>query len=419
MAEDGRLPSFGVGTLSTITRPIIRCLGVLRQQQDYVGDGAGCYHLPNALRIPWIKWASHCGRDGEKLEFEEKFPGRYISPMNTHAIALQAGVSRATVSRVINGSPLVKQETAQRVREVLERVDFIPNPVATTLRYGRSKTYGLIIPDITNPFYSEFLVEFEDLLIETDHEVLLTNVQSSSKLLKSVRRMLMRQVDGAVLMGSEFDTQDIEPLFLHKIPLVTVDRRSVPAGCSDVAINFESGFAQAVQHLREMGHKRLGYIGGTEGLRTSRVRAKAFKAAVVNSGLRYYPNLVQAGDYRIAGGERAIIAMFKETTRPTAILTANDLTAFGAIRGLYRLGLSVPKDVSVVGLDDVLLADVLQPPLTTIRIPRRRMAEACLKALNHTKEDVDRRGSRYSVPTELIVRESTARVSKAKRSSSI
>jgi DNA-binding LacI/PurR family transcriptional regulator len=335
--------------------------------------------------------------------------------MNTRAIALQAGVSRATVSRVINGLPGVKEEKARRVREVLERVNFIPNPVATTLRYGRSKTYGLIIPDIRNPFYSEFLVEFEDLLLETDHEVLLTNVQSSSKLVKSVRRMLMRQVDGAVFMASEFDTQDIEPLFLHKVPLVTVDRRSVQAGCSDVSIDFEGGYLQAVHHLRGLGHKRLGYIGGTEGLRTSHVRAEAFKVAVLNSGLRYNPNLVRAGDYRVTGGERAIISLFKEATPPTAILTANDLTAFGAIRGLHQMGLNVPKDVSLVGLDDVLLADVLQPPLTTIRIPRRRMAEACLKALNHTKKDVDRRGARYSVPAELVIRESTARVMKSKR----
>jgi LacI family transcriptional regulator len=336
--------------------------------------------------------------------------------MNMRAIARRAGVSSATVSRVINGSALVKEATAKRVREILEEVNFIPNPIATTLKYGRSKTYGLIIPDIRNPFYSEFLAEFEELLAEIDYELLMTNVQSSEKLIKSVRRMLMRQVDGAIFMASEFDTKDIEPLFLHKIPLVTIDRRSVQEGCSDVAIDFEDGFLQAVQHLKALGHKRLGYIGGTEGLRTSRIRFKAFQSAVEKSELHFYPHLVRTGDYRLAGGEQAALSLMKEDPRPTAVLTVNDLTAFGAIRGLHSMGLCVPKDVSLVGLDDVVLSEVLQPPLTTIRIPRRRMAETCLRALNHTKEDVDRRGLRYSVPAELIVRESTARVIRAKPS---
>src|SRR6202012_3439723 len=115
------------------------------------------------------------------------------SRMNMREIAARAGVSSAAISRVINGSPLVREDTAKRIRELLEKVDFIPNPVATTLKYGRSKTYGLVIPDLRNPFYSEFLAEFEELLVETDHEVLLANVGTSSKLVKSVRRMLMRQ----------------------------------------------------------------------------------------------------------------------------------------------------------------------------------------------------------------------------------
>jgi DNA-binding LacI/PurR family transcriptional regulator len=335
--------------------------------------------------------------------------------MNMRAIALRAGVSSATVSRVINGSPLVKQETAQRVQKILDETNFIPNPVATTLKYGRSKTYGLIIPDIRNPFFSEFLAEFEELLAETDHEVLLTNVRSGANLVKSVRRMLMRQVDGAVLMASEYDTHEVEPLFRHKVPIVTIDRRSVQAGCSDVAIDFEGGFVQAVRHLRTLGHTRLGFIGGNEGLRTSRVRLKGFETALRKNDLRLDPRFVCAGDYRVAGGEKAVLSLMAGKSRPTAILTANDLTAFGAIRGLHSMGLRVPQDVSLVGLDDVLLSDVLQPPLTTIRIPRRRMAEACIRALNHTKQDVERRGSRFSVPAQLIVRESTARASKSKR----
>ena len=334
--------------------------------------------------------------------------------MNMRTIAIRAGVSSATVSRVINGSTLVREETASRVRQILEETNFIPNPVATTLKYGRSKTYGLVLPDLRNPFFTEILAELEELLAESDHELLVANAQTSSKLVRSVRRMLMRQVDGAIFMASEFDTRDIDPLVLHKVPLVTVDRRKVQAGCSDVSIDFEVGFLQAVQHLRDLGHSRIAYIGGIAGLLTSATRQKAFQSAMKNSGLRAYPNLMRTGDYRVSGGEAAIFSLMQEPSPPTAVVTANDLTAFGAIRGLHKLALTVPEHVSIVGLDDVLLADVLQPPLTTIRIPRKRMAEACLQALEYTKQDVDRKGVRYSVPAELVVRESTAHTYRAR-----
>jgi len=335
--------------------------------------------------------------------------------MNMKDIAARAGVSSATVSRVINGSPLVRVDTADRIREILRETNFIPNPSATTLKYGRSKTYGLVIPDLRNPFFTEILAELEDLLAETDYELLIANSQTGTKLVKSVRRMLMRQVDGAIFMASEFDTKAIDPLFLHKVPLVTVDRRTVEAGCSDVAIDFESGYLSAVYHLRELGHSRLGYIGGTLGLLTSAVRLEAFVKAVKQAGMELHPQLIRIGDYRLTGGEQAIVSLMKEPSPPTAVLTANDLTAFGAIRGLHALGCSVPRDISIVGLDDVLLASVLQPPLTTIRIPRKRMAEACLKALNHTKQHVEALGTRYTVPAELVVRESTARIKTGRR----
>jgi DNA-binding LacI/PurR family transcriptional regulator len=331
--------------------------------------------------------------------------------MNMREIARLAGVSSATVSRVINDSPLVKEGTAKRVRKILDEVNFIPNPSATTLKYGRSKTFGLIVPDISNPFYAEFVGAFEDLLIEVDHEVLLTSVQTTEKLVKSIRRMLMRQVDGAVLMASEFDTQAIEPLLLHRIPLVTVDRRTTQAGCSDVAINYEEGFVLAVKHLKELGHKRIGYIGGMEALQTSKVRARAFELAMKGADLVYRPNLTRFGNYRVSGGKEAVLSLFEQSAPPTAVLTANDMTALGAIQGLHCMKLNAPKDLSIIGIDDVLLSEVVQPPLTTIRIPRKRLAESCIHALDHTKQDVERKGKQFSVPTELIVRESTARFS--------
>lgn len=337
--------------------------------------------------------------------------------MNMREIARRAGVSSATVSRVINGSTIVREDTAQRVRKVLEEVQFIPNPSATTLKYGRSKTYGLIVPDMLNPFFAEFFGAFEDLLVEIDHEVLLTSAQTPEKLLKSIRRMLMRQVDGAVLMASEFDTKSVEPLLRRRVPLTTVDRRTVYAGCSDVSIDYELGFAEAVRHLISLGHTRIGYIGGMKGPHTTEVRANAFKLAIRGAGVTLHPELMRHGNYRVSGGEREVTALMNSTEPPTAILTANDLTALGAVQGLHRHGLSAPHDLSVIGLDDILLSDVCQPPLSTIRTPRQRLAKVCLEALDFSKANIESLGIQLSVPTELIVRETTAPPRRKERTS--
>jgi LacI family transcriptional regulator len=336
-------------------------------------------------------------------------PANSHVPLNMRTVALRAGVSSATVSRVINGSPVVTEQTAKHVRRILQELNFIPNPVATTLKYGRSNTYGLIIPDLTNPFYPEFLLSFEEAAVESDYELLLATTQSSEpKLIGSVRRMLMRRVDGVVLMASEYDTRLIEPLFDHKIPIVTVDRRQAQTGAGDVAIDFEDGYRQAVRHLRQLGHRKIGFIGGNEGIRTSQIRLEAFQLALRDAGLTYNPKFTRNGDYRVAGGDAATRSLLKETRRPTAIMTVNDLTAFGVLRALHALGVSVPSQISVVGFDGIQLSDAISPSLTTIRISPSAMAKACLKALDHSKADVAKRGLLLTVGGSLLVRASTA-----------
>ena len=331
--------------------------------------------------------------------------------LNMRTVAQRAGVSSATVSRVINGSPSVKEETARHVRRILEKLNFIPNPIGTTLKYGRSNTYGLIVPDLTNPFYSEFILSFEEVLIENDHELLLATTQSSEpKLVSSVRRMLMRHVDGVVLMASEFDTRSIEPLFEHRIPIVTIDRRRVQGGTGDVAIDFEGGYCEAVLHLQGLGHRRIGFIGGMEGIRTSQIRLRAFQKALHAVGLTYDPNLIRYGDYRVAGGDAAMRSLLKERRGPTAIMTANDLTAFGVLRALHTSGVGVPSQVSVVGFDGILLGDAVYPRLTTVTVSPRDIAKACIKALEHSKANGTERGLLLSVGSSLTVRESTAQV---------
>jgi LacI family transcriptional regulator len=336
--------------------------------------------------------------------------------LNQRAVAKKAGVSSATVSRVINGSPAVREETAKHVRRILEELNFIPNPIATTLKYGRSNTYGVIIPDLTNPFFPEFLRNFEEALIERDHELLMATTEASEpKLVNSVRRMLMRRVDGVVLMASEFDTRSIEPLLDHKIPIVTVDRRHVEQGAGDVSIDFEDGYRKAVVHLRELGHERIGFVGGIPGIRTSEVRLEAFRQALEFAGLEYDPQLMRSSDYRVAGGDAAMRSLLKESHLPTAIVTVNDLSAFGVLRALHACGVAVPGEMSVVGFDGILLSDAMYPPLTTIRVSSLDLAQACIKALDHSKANITRRGLELSVRGRLIVRESTGRTAPRNR----
>jgi len=329
-------------------------------------------------------------------------------------IARRAGVSSATVSRVINGSPLVREETAERVRRVIAELNFIPNPIATSLKYGRSNTYGLIVPDLTNPFYPEFLLEFERTLVEIDHEVLLATTESTQSLTRSIRRMIARRVDGVVLMASEYETRSVESLLERRIPIVTIDRRRTEKGSSDVAIDFEAGYREAVLHLKRLGHSRIAFIAGIEGLRTSEIRLKAFQLGLQLAGLTFDPALVRVGDYRMGGGESAMRALLAHRKRPTAVMTVNDLSAMGALRALYAHHVPVPEQMSVIGFDGIMMTEAMQPPLTTIAVSRQKMAQFCLRALNRMKADRTSRGPLLSVESSLLIRQSTGPAKKSK-----
>ncbi|MGB7266430.1 MAG: LacI family DNA-binding transcriptional regulator, partial [Terracidiphilus sp.] len=186
--------------------------------------------------------------------------------MDMRDIAKIAGVSSATVSRVINGLSTVKPATAARVQRVIDELKFIPNGSATTLKYGRSSTYGLIIPDITNPFFPEFIQSFEGILADTNYNMLMATTESQSlRMQKTIHRMLVSQVEGIALLASEIETVPIEAMMNSRVPLVTMDRRLVGKGLSDVCVDSTSGMLQAVKHLYGLGHRKIGYIGGSAG----------------------------------------------------------------------------------------------------------------------------------------------------------
>jgi LacI family transcriptional regulator len=323
-------------------------------------------------------------------------------------IAKIAGVSSATVSRVINGSSLVTGETAERIRKIIEDLNFVPNNSAIHLKNGKSQIYGIIIPDLTNPFFTETIKIFEELLVENEKELLVANTDFHlTRMQRSVRRMLLRRVDGVALLTSELEAAPLESLVQNRIPVVTTDHYRTGPGVSDIVVDFEGGMAEVVRHLKNLGHRDIAFIGGTEGLATSRVRRESFLDAVVKQGLSSREGWIIPGDFKIDGGSAAMARILAQDQVPTAVVTANDLTAIGALRTVHEKGMRIPEDISIAGCDDIAMSDIVYPPLTTLRISRREYARLLFEALRAGSEEMNRPGRQYVLSTSLVVRKST------------
>ena len=176
---------------------------------------------------------------------------------------------------------------------------------------------------------------------------------------------------------------------------------------SDIAVDFAGGIAQLVAHLKELGHTQLGFIGGTEGLVTSRVRRTCFLDSVVNNGLASRAEWIRPANFTVESGSEAMERILAEKEIPSAILCANDLTAIGALRTAHAHGLNVPGDISVAGCDDIAMADIVYPPLTTLRISRKEYARLLYKALSEAGQDLTKPGQQFTLPLTLVVRQST------------
>jgi LacI family transcriptional regulator len=231
---------------------------------------------------------------------------------------------------------------------------------------------------------------------------------------KTIYRMLVSQVEGIALLASEIETEPIESMMHSRVPLVTMDRRLVSNGLSDVCVDSTSGMKQAVEHLYNLRHRKIAYIGGSSGPTISDHRLRSFLNAMQGVGLTPDVHFLRVGNYRISGGEKAMAELLALKNRPTAIVTANDLTAIGALRIIQKQGFAVPGDFSIVGFDDIELSDIVYPPLTTLRLPRQELARKFVDALEAFVPDPLRAGKQYNIGTSLVVRSSTGLVKKRK-----
>jgi len=328
--------------------------------------------------------------------------------MDIKQVAKRAGVSTATVSRTINNLG-VKPGTARRVRQAIEELKYFPNTHARSLVSGRSRIVGLIVSDITNPFFPELVKGFEDAATAKGYEVLLSNTEyDSSRMATAVRRMLERKVDAVAIMTSEMGASFIQQFARRQIAMVFLDVGTVEKHMSNIKVDYASGISQAVEHLFELGHRRVAFISGPADLKSARIRRSAFLKAMKNRGVGG-PAWIETGNHRIDGGFHAMRRVFERKLRPTAVLSSNDLTAIGALRAIRRNGLHVPDDISVVGFDDIALAEFTEPPLTTVRLPREEIAGKAFEALLASLGDTSRIGVEYLISPQLVIRESTAK----------
>jgi LacI family transcriptional regulator len=331
--------------------------------------------------------------------------------MNIREVARLARVSTATVSRTINGSEKVAPETAERVREAIRALKFYPDNNARALGSGRSSLYGLIISDITNPFFPELVRSFEEIAVQSGQEVLVANTNyDPARMETCVLRMLHRKVDGVAILTSEMEPRLIAEFSSRRIPMVFLDMGAVGEGVSNIVLDYAAGVDAAVEHLTGLGHAAIGFISGPMTLTSARIRREAFIASLERKRLRLDPALIAAGDHRMGGGHDAMARLLAQPRRPTAVLASNDLTAIGAMGAIFEQGLGVPEDISVIGFDDIDLSAFTQPPLTTVRVSRTEIARTAFRALYGANRDQPPQGAEFVIHPTLVERKSTGRM---------
>jgi DNA-binding LacI/PurR family transcriptional regulator len=323
-------------------------------------------------------------------------------------VAERAGVSISTVSHIVNNTRPVAAETRTRVLAAIRELSFYKNAIGRRLARGRSDSFGLIISDVENPFFGELIKSFEAAVQDRGFDVLLCmTAYDAGRARKAIERMIENKVQGVAVMTSQIEPALVDDLVDRDIPVVRLDAGPIGRARSNVRRDYTTGTQEAVAHLRELGHRRIGFITGPE----NRTSAVAYKNAVLEAvrGLGLAEPLLFEGNNNTDGGQAGVRHFLSRGPLPTAIICGNDLAALGAIRALVEAGCKVPGDVSVIGSDDIAFARYGTPSLTTVRVPRDRLGRLAYEALDRMVRTKRRIPTEASVETHLVVRESTGR----------
>lgn len=327
-------------------------------------------------------------------------------------IAKQAGVSHSTVSRALHSSPLLSDETVERIRQIANEMGYSPSAAARSLKTNRSQALGVIVSAIDDPFFGEILQGIEEIAQEHSYSMLIAASQRNPDRERAiVQDMRERQVDGLIICSASFSAEQRRKLLEYGIPIVMVNDQAAEEYRYSIYHDDVDGSRQVTRHLLELGHQRIAYLGNSLSGRTTQDRLTGFRQEMAAARL----NIPDEYAYEVPGGRpedgfNASRYFLDLPQRPTALFCFNDMLAIGMLTGLHNHGIRIPEDISLVGFDNIVFSAYTSPPLTTLDQPKRYIgAEAArliLNLLDTSEEDPNQEIQKLK--GKLLVRQSTA-----------
>lgn len=295
----------------------------------------------------------------------------YVNNTTIYDVAREAGVSMATVSRVVNGNPNVKPSTRKKVLEAIEKLGYRPNAVARGLASKKTTTVGVVIPDVSSIFFAELARGIEDIATMYKYNIILCNSdQNKEKEIRLINTLLEKQVDGIVFMGGQITKEHLDEFKSADVPVVLAATLDPNKELPSVIIDYEQAVCDAIQYFIDKGHTRIGMVSGPlEDPVNGYQKFAGYKKALEKNGLKFDESLVKIGDYTYDSGLEIASYFVNMDNRPTAIFVATDEMALGIIHGIQDCGLSVPDDFHVIGFDNTRLATMVRPTLTSVVQP--------------------------------------------------
>lgn len=330
-------------------------------------------------------------------------------------VAKRAGVHVTTASRALNPatSSLVNPATIRKVRAAARALRYQPNAIARGLKTARSMSVGVLLPDLTNPLFPPIVRGIEDVLAAAGYTTLIANTDNdATRQVTLFDTLRARQVDGIIAATALRDDRPFLEAHRQGVRIVLVNRSVEGSEIPAVIGDDHQGVALAVQHLVGLGHKRIAHVAGPPNTSTGRARLRAYREALEDAGLAADPALIGVADaFTEVQGAKALRALLDNVEAPTAVVAANDLIALGCLDVFGERGIACPRDVSLVGFNDMPFVDRLTPPLTTVRVPHYQIGAEAARMLLERLGDPDLPAKSITLPVDLVVRGSTARFS--------